>query len=274
MSMEALQAQEDLIKSIESFLKKFNRISFGKTPKVLLQAWDNFIEVKHAQPEEVQELLSKLVQDMKIISDELSEYINTPAWNRPLVYCDDDDDEDYTIAITPVLSTGMPSSVEIHVPIPSESKGVPKVCDVPFHDNSPPLDISKDQSEDFSSTDEDSFSSNDVEISFLPTDRSDFYHEEFADENLLTISPPEYDRFCFKIEPELGNLTMDVVGNIFQESEPRVHVLTRSGSSTKRRKPSQNGKKLSYGLENAPQHKHSTPKSPSMAKMNPRQIEG
>ncbi|GJY62934.1 hypothetical protein Tco_0464394 [Tanacetum coccineum] len=62
------------------------------------------------------------------------------------------------------------SSVEILVPIPSESKGVPKVCDVPFHDNSPPLDISKDQSEDFSdsnvdstSTDEDSFFSNDVE---------------------------------------------------------------------------------------------------------------
>ncbi|GKG31054.1 hypothetical protein Tco_0423542 [Tanacetum coccineum] len=62
------------------------------------------------------------------------------------------------------------SSVEILVPIPSESKGVPKECDVPFHDNSPPLDISKDQSEDFSdsnvdstSTDEDSFSSNDVE---------------------------------------------------------------------------------------------------------------
>ncbi|GJZ71229.1 hypothetical protein Tco_0635080 [Tanacetum coccineum] len=64
MSMEALQAQEDLMKSIESFLKKFNRISFGKTPKVLLQAWDNFFEVKHAQSEEVQELLSKLVQDV------------------------------------------------------------------------------------------------------------------------------------------------------------------------------------------------------------------
>ncbi|GJV71530.1 hypothetical protein Tco_1491525 [Tanacetum coccineum] len=108
MSMEALQAQEDLMKSIESFLKKFNRISFGKTPKVLLQAWDNFFEVKHAQSEEVQELLSKLVQDVKIISDELSEYINTPAWNRPLVYCDDDDDEDYTIAITPILSTEEP----------------------------------------------------------------------------------------------------------------------------------------------------------------------
>ncbi|GKE42368.1 hypothetical protein Tco_1469652 [Tanacetum coccineum] len=46
---------------------------------------------------------------------------------------------------------------------------------------------------------------------FPPADRSDFYHEEFADELAHIISPPEYDHFCFKIEPELGNLTMDVV---------------------------------------------------------------
>ncbi|GJV10227.1 hypothetical protein Tco_1351768 [Tanacetum coccineum] len=103
MSMEALQAQEDLMKSIESFLKKFNRISFGKTPKVLLQAWDNFFEVKHAQSEEMQELLSKLVQNVKIISDELSEYINTPAWLGIAlsVYVIMMKDEDYTIAFTP-----------------------------------------------------------------------------------------------------------------------------------------------------------------------------
>ncbi|GJU21308.1 hypothetical protein Tco_1154650 [Tanacetum coccineum] len=52
------------------------------------------------------------------------------------------------------------------VPIPSESKGVPKVCDVPVHDNSPPLDQSEDFSDsnvDSTSTDEDSFSSNEVE---------------------------------------------------------------------------------------------------------------
>ncbi|GJZ52182.1 hypothetical protein Tco_0606697 [Tanacetum coccineum] len=97
------------------------------------------------------------------------------------------------------------------VPIPSESKGVPKVCDVPFHDNSPPLDISKDQSEDFSdsnvdstSTDEDSFSSNDIEY--------------------VEASPPNSEPVSSKDEPELGNFTMDVVGNIFQKREPRVHV--------------------------------------------------
>ncbi|GKA03163.1 hypothetical protein Tco_0675944 [Tanacetum coccineum] len=50
---------------------------------------------------------------------------------------------------------------------------------------------------------------------FPPADRSDFYHEEFADGLAHIISPPEYDHFCFKIEPELGNLTMDVVNDIF-----------------------------------------------------------
>nr|GEZ58412.1 hypothetical protein [Tanacetum cinerariifolium] len=60
------------------------------------------------------------------------------------------------------------SSVEnlIPIPIPSESEGIPEhMCDVPIHDNSLPLDVSKDHFEDlsesnkeFSSTDDDSFS--------------------------------------------------------------------------------------------------------------------
>ncbi|GJX31807.1 hypothetical protein Tco_0241662 [Tanacetum coccineum] len=58
---------------------------------------------------------------------------------------------------------------------------------------------------------------------FPPVDRSDFY-KEFAGELAHIISPPEYDHFCFKIEPKLGNLTMDVVNDIFPTREPRVHV--------------------------------------------------
>ncbi|GJY63268.1 hypothetical protein Tco_0464728 [Tanacetum coccineum] len=61
-------------------------------------------------------------------------------------------------------------------------------------------------------------------IHFLSADRSDFYHEEFADELAYIVSPPEYDQFCFKIEPEMGNLTIDVVNDIFLTREPRVHV--------------------------------------------------
>ncbi|GKB32774.1 hypothetical protein Tco_0872175 [Tanacetum coccineum] len=42
---------------------------------------------------------------------------------------------------------------------------------------------------------------------FPPADRSDFYHEEFADELAHIISPPEYDCFYFKSEPDQGELT-------------------------------------------------------------------
>nr|GFD40598.1 hypothetical protein [Tanacetum cinerariifolium] len=111
---------------------------------------------------------------------------------------DDDDDEDYTFAITPdepVLSTEEPdnslsmgdehldtiletesdefikSGVENLIPIPSKSEGILEhVCDVLSHDNSPPLDVSKDTIEDlsesneeFSSNDDDSFSIDDID---------------------------------------------------------------------------------------------------------------
>nr|GEW11834.1 hypothetical protein [Tanacetum cinerariifolium] len=297
-------------------------------------------------------------------------------------YDDDDDDEDYAIAVTPKSDEFIKSSVEKLIPIPSESEGIPdNMCDVPFHYNSPPLDVSKDQFEDFfdsnnefSSTDDDSFSivnieyveasppdselissevmeivilevggidddilltikddilrekllnislrianiealndnptppsdfmtkssstslnslleetntfdnsllefktfcfdleeissgstttrsdislleyeafydDNDKEISsgstttyfdsslydsfifnlsinpFPPADRSDFY--EFADELTHIISPPEYDCFFFKIEPNSRDFTMDVVDDISPTREPRVH---------------------------------------------------
>ncbi|GKG28979.1 hypothetical protein Tco_0416344, partial [Tanacetum coccineum] len=61
-------------------------------------------------------------------------------------------------------------------------------------------------------------------IHFLLCNRSDFYHEEFVDELAHIISPPEYDHFYFKIEPEMGNLTMDMVEDILPTREPRVHV--------------------------------------------------
>ncbi|GKB09115.1 hypothetical protein Tco_0837427 [Tanacetum coccineum] len=61
---------------------------------------------------------------------------------------------------------------------------------------------------------------------FPPADRSDCYHEEFAGELAHIISPPEYDCFYFKNEPDQGNFTMDVVEDIFDNPtrEPRVHV--------------------------------------------------
>nr|GEY31919.1 hypothetical protein [Tanacetum cinerariifolium] len=106
---------------------------------------------------------------------------------RPAVLDDDDDDVDYTIAITPVLSTEEPdnslsmgdehldtipvmesdevikSSVEDLVPILSEFKGIPDImCNVHLVNNPTPLEA-KDQFEiviksinDYSSSDDDS----------------------------------------------------------------------------------------------------------------------
>nr|GFA05545.1 hypothetical protein [Tanacetum cinerariifolium] len=166
-----------------------------------LDAWDRVSEIKDAfgnkqyKLEDIQELIQKLFNDGQNIHEELVEYINTPSWNRPTFYNYDDDDEDYTIAITPILSTEEPidslimegehldtipttksdevikSSIEDLVPTPSESEGIPdNMCDVPFRDNSPPLDISKDQfkdfsdsNDDFTSIDDDSFSIDDID---------------------------------------------------------------------------------------------------------------
>ncbi|GJW70971.1 hypothetical protein Tco_0127888 [Tanacetum coccineum] len=41
---------------------------------------------------------------------------------------------------------------------------------------------------------------------FPPADRSDFYHEKFADGLAHIISPPDFECFYFKIEPDPGDL--------------------------------------------------------------------
>ncbi|GJW59694.1 reverse transcriptase domain-containing protein [Tanacetum coccineum] len=53
---------------------------------------------------------------------------------------------------------------------------------------------------------------------FPPTDRSAFYHEEFADELAHIISPPEYDYFYFDLEADLGEFTNVLEKNIFDLS--------------------------------------------------------
>ncbi|GJW31057.1 hypothetical protein Tco_0047932 [Tanacetum coccineum] len=94
-------------------------------------------------------------------------------WKIPICY---DDDEDYTIAITPVLSTKEPDnslsmgdehldtipSVENLVPIPSEFKGISEdTCDVPVCEDSSTFDALSDHSEILSDSNNDGTSSDD-----------------------------------------------------------------------------------------------------------------
>ncbi|GJV66925.1 hypothetical protein Tco_1482434 [Tanacetum coccineum] len=115
-SVEISQAKEDLMKSIQTFLKKYTRISFSETPKVLTLAWEKFFEIQHAQPEDIQELLHKLLKDLQIIKEELAEYINSPSWNR-LAFYEDDDDDEYTIQYREYLEN---SSNAIIIDLPTE----------------------------------------------------------------------------------------------------------------------------------------------------------
>nr|GEY35307.1 hypothetical protein [Tanacetum cinerariifolium] len=86
------------------------------------------------------------------------------------------------------------SGVETLIPIPSESEGIPEhMCDVPFLDNSPPLDASKDQIEDFSesneefsSTDDDSFSLDNID--YVEASPPDF---ELVSSEVMKIVIPE-----------------------------------------------------------------------------------
>nr|GEV62563.1 hypothetical protein [Tanacetum cinerariifolium] len=152
--------------------------------------------------------------------------LSTHPSKRLNSFCyDDDDDEDYTSAITPnelvfsieepdnSLSMGdehldtipamesdkvIKSSVENLIPIPSGSEGIPEhVCDVPFHDNYPPLDVSKDQfkdfseyNEEFSSPDDDSFSIDNIDY--------------------VEASPPE----CELVSSEVMDIVISEVGGI------------------------------------------------------------
>nr|GEY48730.1 hypothetical protein [Tanacetum cinerariifolium] len=194
-SIKISHDQENVINSVQTFLRKFNRYSFFETPKVLLLAWDRVsvseikdaFENKQYKPEDIQELFCKLLDDLHNIHEELAEFINSPGRNRHAVYDYDDDDVNYTIAITPVLSTKEPdnslsmgdehldtiprtgsdevikSSVEYLVLIPSESEGIPDtMCDVHLVNNPTPLEV-KDHFEnvinsnnDYSSSDDDS----------------------------------------------------------------------------------------------------------------------
>nr|GFA48426.1 hypothetical protein [Tanacetum cinerariifolium] len=169
----------------------------------------------------------------KLLQEEQWAYLSTHSSKRLHSFCFDDDDEDYISAITPdepVLSTEEPdnslsmedehldtipatesdefikSGVENLISIPSESEGIPEhVCDVPYHDNSPPLDVSKDQIEDFSESnkefsliDDDSFSIDDIDC--------------------VEASPPDSEL----VEPNSEDFTKDVVENISPTKEPQV----------------------------------------------------
>nr|GEV97324.1 hypothetical protein [Tanacetum cinerariifolium] len=116
---EVLQDKEKFTQDTQTFLEKFNHFSFGFTPRVLTIAWERIYKIKYVftKPEEITELMCKLREDVQNIRDELAEYINSPSWNRPIFFFDDDEEysiqyreylEKFPNAVTTVLPTEEP----------------------------------------------------------------------------------------------------------------------------------------------------------------------
>nr|GEX93665.1 hypothetical protein [Tanacetum cinerariifolium] len=87
---------------------------FEEKPQILLQAWFKFFAIKHAQPEDSNELLQKLLEDLK----ELTEYVNSPSRDHNDDFTSSDDEslseEDIPIEESKVFSNPLFDNDEIN----------------------------------------------------------------------------------------------------------------------------------------------------------------
>nr|GFB76103.1 hypothetical protein [Tanacetum cinerariifolium] len=113
------------------------------------------------------------------------------------------------------------SSVESLVPIPSESEGIPNnMCNMPSHDNSPPLDVSKDQFEDFSDSNDESTLIDDDSFSI---DNIDYVEASPPNSELVSSEVMEI------VIPEVGRIDDDIIltikDDILREKLLNVNLL-------------------------------------------------
>nr|GEV08448.1 hypothetical protein [Tanacetum cinerariifolium] len=192
---------------------------------------------------------------------ELAEYINTPGWNRPTFYNNgDDDDVDYTITITPVLSNEksdnslsmgdehldtipvtesdevIKSSVEDLVPIPSESEGIPDtMCDVHLVNNPTPLEakdhfeIVINSNDDYSSSDEDSLYEN---IEYVEASPHDSELVSLEVEKIVILEDEEIEDDNLREKLLKVNLLIAKIKVLRDNPTPSSEFLTKSASTS------------------------------------------
>ncbi|GKE78657.1 hypothetical protein Tco_1544777 [Tanacetum coccineum] len=108
------------------------------------------------------------------------------------------------------------SSVENLVQTPSESEGIPEkgipdnMCDVPFCDNSPPLDISKDQFEDFSDSNDDSTLSDD---------------DSYENIDYVDASPPDSELVSLEEVKDFHTEDGEIEDDILREKLSKINLL-------------------------------------------------
>nr|GEX37797.1 hypothetical protein [Tanacetum cinerariifolium] len=179
----------------------------------------------------------KLREDVRNIREELAEYVNSPSWNYPIIFYDDDEDysiqyreylEKFPDAVTTVLPTEEPeyslsmgyehlnttpetesdeiikSGVEKLVPIPRENEVTSEdknECDVTDFEDSSTFDVCEDHSEILSDSNNDDISSDD---------------DAFEDIEYVEASLPDSE--LVSLEEENERLTSVIMKNISDDS--------------------------------------------------------
>nr|GEW11269.1 hypothetical protein [Tanacetum cinerariifolium] len=191
-----------------------------KNLRTAFQAWSGNIQLK------------KKEEEKQIVEEQVAK---AQYWKIPICY---DDDEDYTIAITPILSTVEPeyslrmgdkhldtipaiesdefikSSVENLVPNPSESEGEHE-CDVPACDDFTTFsNILFDADDDFSSSDDESFSDGDIS--------KKIYSNPLFDEEIISI---KIDPYHFNAESDLIESLLNQDSSIISSSSKIDYLL-------------------------------------------------
>ncbi|GJX23057.1 hypothetical protein Tco_0227502 [Tanacetum coccineum] len=228
MDTKMLQVRENLMETIQAFLKEYDHIPPEEKCTTLLLAEERFLKIKQVVEEEQNQPESE--------HEEPTAQSFLLNWNFPMA-----DDDEYTIiyrnskAITPdlpaeetdnslsmgdehlnTISETEKSSVENLVPIPSESKGIfDDICDVPSCDNDH-FDA------EFGLIN--SLLNRDISIT---SPKIDFLPEEFAGElDLIDPILPRIDDDDFdEEEGEIDNDILQIEDEILREKLLNVNLL-------------------------------------------------
>nr|GEY26941.1 retrovirus-related Pol polyprotein from transposon TNT 1-94 [Tanacetum cinerariifolium] len=173
---EVLQDKEKFTQNTQTFLEKFNRYSFGVTPRVLTIAQERIYKIKYVftEPEEIPELMCKLREDVRNIREELAEHINSPKKSSdvttPVLPTEE---PEYSLSMgyehfntTPEMESDeiIKSGVDKLVPIPRECNVTledKRECDVLVCEDSSTFDVCDNHSEILSDSNNDDISSDD-----------------------------------------------------------------------------------------------------------------
>nr|GEV70410.1 hypothetical protein [Tanacetum cinerariifolium] len=182
-------------------------------PRVLSIAWERISKIKYVftEPEEIPELMCKLLEDVKNIRVELAEYIK--KFPDAVTTVLPTEEPEYSLSIgyehlrtTPEtkLDEVTESSAKNLVPIPSEyevTSDDESECDVPIKDDSSPVFTTLsnplfDDYDDFTSSDDESLPDEDV-----PTKEFKVYSNPLFDDE--EINSDKLDPHCFNAESDL-----------------------------------------------------------------------